>query len=423
MERNNLDYAPASGAASSKPDYPAATSALPGRDMPHRGSAKQLPSDPEGIRTQQGKDARIAIVDGDHATVQIVQKYLEDAGYHSLLKTTDPAEAVNLILREPPDLALLGISMPVISGLDILRVIKTVDQAGHVPVLFLTAADEPEVKGAAIELGVTDFLQKPVDPNELIPRVRNALLTKTYQDQLAQENARLEAEVKRRTAELVASREEVIHCLARTAEYRDNDSGQHVVRVGRYVGIIARELGFAEEQVELLELAARLHDLGKIAIPDSILQHPEKLDPDQVGLIHKHCDIGQQVLEPTAEDHWRTFRSHVRLGAGLLHVRSSPLLMLAAKIAQTHHERWDGTGYPLGLAGEDIPIEGRMTAVADVYDTLSSRRPYKRPFPREKCCAIMEDGRGTQFDPNILDAFFTRKREIIEIQIQYMDVE
>jgi len=372
---------------------------------------------------QSVANSRIAIIDDEPFNIRAIQKFLQYAGYQEFVTTPDPAEAIKLILQGSPDLVLLDIMMPVINGLDILRAIRTTNAIKHLPVLIVTSVENPKVKQEALELGATDFLQKPVDPNELIPRVRNTLLTKAYQDRLARENSGLEMEVNRRSAELIASREEVVHCLARAAEYRDDESGQHVVRVGKYVGIMARELGFDESQIELLELAARLHDLGKIAITDSILKQPGKLDPDQFSLMKQHCDIGSQVLEPIAEEHWKTLRSHVRLGAGLLHVRSSPLLMLAAKIAQTHHERWDGTGYPLGLAGEDIPIEGRMTAVADAYDVLSSRRPHKPTFSREKCCDILQEGRGTQFDPKILDAFFARKDEIIDVQIQYMDVD
>jgi putative two-component system response regulator len=153
------------------------------------------------------------------------------------------------------------------------------------------------------------------------------------------------------------------------------------------------------------------------------LRSPGKLEPEQFEVIQTHCGVAKRIMQPMEEEQCKTLRSHARLGAGLLHVRSSPLLMLAAKIAQTHHERWDGTGYPLGLAGEDIPIEGRMTAVADVYDALSSKRPYKPPFPREKCFAIMEEGRGTHFDPKVLDAFFARQEEIVNVQIQHMDID
>lgn len=374
-------------------------------------------------RDRLAKSSRIAIIDDEPASIQIVQKYLQDAGFRSFVTTSNSTEAMDTILREKPDLVLMDVVMPSATGIDVLHAVRKTDATKHLPVLFMTKVSDAETKRAAVELGATDFLHKPIDRHELVARVRNSLMTKAFQDELTHTNQRLEAEVKRRSAELITSREEVIHCLARTAEYRDDDSGQHVVRVGKYVGIMARELGFPEDHIELVDLASRLHDIGKIGIPDSIIQHPGKLERDQTGLAKRHCDVGQGALDPLTDEHWRILRSHTRLGAGLLHVRSSPLLMLAAKIAQTHHERWDGTGYPLGLAGDDIPIEGRMTAVADVYDVLSSRRPHKPPFPRKKCCAIMEDGRGTHFDPKILDAFFARKKEIIEIQIQYMDVE
>jgi putative two-component system response regulator len=260
-----------------------------------------------------------------------------------------------------------------------------------------------------------------VDPNDLIPRVRNALLTKAYQDRLANQTEYLEQQVRKRTAELAASRHEIVHCLARAAEFRDDITGHHVVRVGRFVGIIAKELGFGDQEVELLELAAQLHDVGKIGIPDSILKNPGKLDPEQFAVMRKHCGFAKSILRPLSDDEWVQAKAHVGIGATLLHVRSSPLLMLAAKIAQTHHEWWNGNGYPLGLAGEDIPIEGRMTAVADVYDALSTERPYKPPIPREKCFAMMEEERGTHFDPKVLDAFFANVDEIVRTQLQYMD--
>ena len=171
----------------------------------------------------------------------------------------------------------------------------------------------------------------------------------------------------------------MIHCLARAAEYRDDITGQHVVRVGRYAGIIARELGFSEADVEMLELAAQLHDVGKIGIPDAILNSHGKLDPEQFAVMQRHCSFAKKILTPLGEQEWRTLQTHSQLGASLLEISSSPILMLAARIAQTHHEWWNGDGYPLGLAGEDIPLEGRITAVADVFDALSSPRTYKAP--------------------------------------------
>jgi len=367
------------------------------------------------------KQARIMIVDDEELNILVARKHLADAGYSNFLTVTDSSTAVARIKEEKPDLILLDIMMPEVSGLDILHLLSLEDRLQHIPVLILSASTDTDLKRVCLELGVTDFLSKPVDPCELLPRVRNVLLNKHYRDQMAQHAEQLEQQVRQRTAELAASREEVVHCLARAAEYRDDDTGQHVVRVGKYVGVIARELGFSESRIEVIELAAKLHDIGKIGITDAILHKPGKLDPEQFELIRAHCAFGKDIISPLATSDWNVLKTHARLGASLLNVASSPLLLLAARIAQTHHERWDGTGYPLGLRGEDIPIEGRMTAVADVFDALSSRRPYKPAFPREKCFSILEEGRGSHFDPQVVDAFFRRSEDIIRIQIDYMD--
>ncbi|MCA9059760.1 MAG: HD domain-containing protein, partial [Planctomycetaceae bacterium] len=232
-----------------------------------------------------------------------------------------------------------------------------------------------------------------------------------------------EKQVERRTRELEATRQQLILCLARAAEHRDNDTGNHVIRVGRYAALIAQQLGYPAERLEMLEQAAQLHDVGKIGVPDSILFKPGRLDPDEYGLMKRHCALGKQIIEPISEKEWAILKAHTRIGESMLHVRSSSLLMLAARIAQTHHERWDGRGYPLGLKGEDIPLEGRIVAVADVFDALSSKRPYKDPMPREQCFSILQEGRGSQFDPMVVDAFFECSEQIIETQIDLMDEE
>ncbi len=372
-------------------------------------------------RMSETKSSRILIVDDEELNVRIVRKYLTDAGYTNFVTTSDSTEAVDLIRNERPDLVLLDVMMPEVSGIDILHLMHLDDRLHHTPVVVLSAAMDRDVKHICLELGVSDFVGKPIDPIELLPRVRNTLLNKQYRDQLSMHAEKLEEQVHQRTAELAASRQEIVHCLARAAEYRDDDTGHHVMRVGKYVGVIAREMNFNESRVEVLELAAQLHDIGKIGIPDVVLHKPGKLDDEERETINKHCAIGKQIIQPLTPHEWSIFKSHTRLGSNLLHVSSSPLLMLAARIAQTHHERFDGTGYPLGLKGEDIPIEGRMTAVADVYDALSTKRPYKAAFDREKCFEIMSEGRGTHFDPVVLDAFFRRSDEIVRIQMEYMD--
>ena len=369
------------------------------------------------------KTAKIMIVDDEPLNVMTFRQHLKMEGYEKFVTTSDAREALKLIRSELPDVVLLDIRMPEISGLDILRVVGLDPVLQHIPVLILTAATDPETRKLALDLGANDFLQKPIEPNELLPRVRNAIVIKKHYDMAASEAARLEQQVERRTRQLEATRQQLILCLARAAEHRDNDTGNHVIRVGRYTSIIARQMGYPEHKLEMLEQAAQLHDVGKIGIPDAILFKPSRLDKDEYNLMKRHCALGKQIIEPISEKEWNILKTHTRIGESMLHVRSSSLLMLAARIAQTHHEHWNGGGYPLGLKGDDIPLEGRIVAVADVFDALSSRRPYKEPFPRQKCFDILAEGRGTQFDPGVVDAFFECSEEIVEVQLLLMDEE
>ncbi len=369
------------------------------------------------------KSAKIMIIDDEPLNIMTFRQHLKMDGYENFVTTSDARESLHLLRNERPDVVLLDIRMPEISGLDILRVIGLDPILQHTPVLILTAASDPAIRKQALDLGASDFLQKPIDPNELLPRVRNAVVIKKHYDMASSEAARLEQQVERRTRQLEATRQQLILCLARAAEHRDNDTGNHVIRVGRYTAIIARQMGYPENRLEMLEQAAQLHDVGKIGIPDAILFKPGKLGVDEYDLMKRHCALGRQIIEPISEKEWNILKTHTRIGESMLHVRSSSLLMLAARIAQTHHERWDGKGYPLGLLADDIPLEGRIVAVADVFDALSSKRPYKDPFPRQKCFDILREGRGTQFDPAVIDAFFDCADEIVEIQLLLMDEE
>jgi putative two-component system response regulator len=378
----------------------------------------------EPLQQEQAlRGSKIMIVDDEPINVKLARKYLVMEGYENFVLTTDSREVMTLIERDEPDLVLLDVMMPYVSGLDILGTIRASERWRHLPVIILTAASDQATKRRAIELGVSDFLGKPVDPTELVPRIRNVLLVKQHYDHLQKYSELLEAEVLRRTAELARSRQEVIHCLARAAEFRDDDTGRHVCRVGRYARLIGEELGWKGEQLEMLEQAAQLHDIGKIGIPDSILLKPGKLAPEEMEIMQKHSAFGKKITQSLPNHEMNVLRGHAELGSKLLQSTESPILALAATIAISHHEKWDGSGYPLGLAGEDIPIAGRITAVADVFDALSSKRPYKPPFPLEKCFELLEEGRGRHFDPQIVDAFFKRRKDIVDTQIRFADVD
>jgi putative two-component system response regulator len=190
--------------------------------------------------------------------------------------------------------------------------------------------------------------------------------------------------------------------LARAAEYRDDDTGHHVIRVGKYARLVAKQLGMDAESLDIIEQAAQLHDVGKIGIPDDVLRKPGKLSESEFEVIQKHCGFGKRILQRMSPGEEQAMRRHADFGAEILKTSPSPILDMATRIALTHHEWWDGSGYPLGLKGDNIPLEGRITAVADVFDALSTKRCYKDAFPIEKCFAIMEEGRGRQFDPRIL---------------------
>jgi putative two-component system response regulator len=380
--------------------------------------------------SDQVRDAQILIVDDQETNIQVVQRYLELEGYHHLHGLSDSTRVMATVDRLHPDIVLLDIMMPEISGMALLQQLREQAWSRHLPVIILTAADDLATRTRALDLGATDFLGKPIEPVELIPRIRNALQAKFYQDALQLQTAELERLVAQRTEalaqrtrELETSRLEVLHCLGRACEYRDNETGRHVVRVGRYVGLLGRAIGLDAETLTLYELTAPLHDVGKIGVPDAILLKPGKLTPDEYELVKRHAAYGKQALDTMAAEQWQAFQAHTRIGEGVFGQCRSPILQVAATIALTHHERWDGTGYPLGLAGEDIPLAGRLTAVADVFDSLSCKRPYKPPLPMDQCFDIMRELRGKQFDPRLLDAFFALRKQIVEVQIELAEAE
>lgn len=368
-----------------------------------------------------GPEARVMIVDDDVSNIEIVREYLKADGFEHFVTTTSTSLALPKIKSYMPDIVLLDINMPNATGLEILQAMQDDPAIKLIPTIVLTSSTSSDDKLQALRLGASDFLAKPIDPSELILRVENVLAVKAYQDHLAKQSEQLEREIRLRTRELIRSRQEAIHCLARAAEYRDDDTGQHVLRVGRYAALISQELGFPVAAIELIEQAAQLHDVGKIGVPDSILHKPGKLDPQEFEIMRGHCGMGRRIINPLSHEESIRLKQHTSVGMQIMNSTTSPVLKLASVIAATHHEKWDGSGYPNGLSGTDIPIEGRIVAVADVFDALGSDRPYKKAFPVEKCVEIMREGRGKHFDPNVLDAFLRRLDDAIGIRNSYVD--
>ncbi len=378
-------------------------------------------SSPTNEENRTPRDACVMIIDDESINIEIVKAYLEEEGFENLIATTQASQAMDMLREHRPDIVLLDIKMPEISGLELLRMMRSDRDMMMIPAIVLTAANDPQVKLQALRLGASDFLAKPVDPSELTLRLENVLAVKAYQDHLADYSEKLERQVQIRTEELVHSRQEAIHCLARAGEFRDDDTGRHVTRVGRYSALIAAELGFPQAAVDLIEQAAQLHDVGKIGIPDAILHKPGKLDPQEFEIIQEHCNIGRRIINPLSHEESIRLKTHTSVGLQIMGSTNSPVLRLASVIAATHHEKWDGTGYPKGLAGNAIPIEGRIVAVADVFDALSSARPYKEAFPLDRCLKILADSRSKHFDPRVLDAFLRRKDEAIHVREDYVD--
>jgi putative two-component system response regulator len=373
-----------------------------------------------GVDAATVKLSKLMVVDDEPTNVKIVRRLLELEGFSQFVTTTDGRKAMTLIRDERPDCVLLDLMMPFVTGLDVLDEMRHDPATAHIPAIILTAVTDHKVRCEALKRGATDFLNKPVDPAELAPRVFNVLTVKAYQDQLLRYNQNLESAVRERTRQLEQAYREIGLVLARAAEYRDNDTGLHVVRVGRYARLIGEELGIVGDAADLLERAAQLHDVGKIGIPDAILLKPGRLTDEEFDLMKRHCSFGDRILQPYSDDESSSndeghedFRN-ITNGA-------TPLLVLAHRIAMSHHEHWDGTGYPTGLKGEEIPLEGRITAVADVFDALSSKRCYKDSFPIDECFETMAEKRGNHFDPQVLDAFLSRRDDVVDVLMRFAD--
>jgi putative two-component system response regulator len=319
------------------------------------------------------------------------------------------------------DAIVTDVKMPGISGLQLLQLVQESPATRDIPVVVLTGLLDRVLKRRALDLGATDLLSKPVELEDLLARLRNVLRLKSYRDELRAANDSLEHRVHERTEELTRSRLDIIWRLGKVAEHRDVETGNHVIRVGSYSRVIAEAMWKNRGFVETLFLAAPLHDIGKIGIPDSILLRRGPLSPGQRKQMEKHCEIGTRILRDesrvrTAFQEWRGANSQSEL-AGY----ENPFLETAASIALAHHEKWDGSGYPQGLSGEQIPLEARIVAISDVFDALTSKRPYKEPHSERHALQILREAEGKHFDPDVYSAFLEALPEIQAIRKRFAD--
>jgi two-component system response regulator RpfG len=311
----------------------------------------------------------------------------------------DPVKALEWAKNNPHDLVVTDYKMPNMDGVEFTHWFRKVPSCTDIPLVIITCVDDKQVRYKALEAGATDFLSKPIDHYECRARCRN-LLQLREQQVIIKDRARwLELEVRKKTSEMEHREKETLLRLAKAGEYRDEETGNHVVRMSEYAHLIADELGLDEQLCETIRLAAPMHDIGKIGIPDGILLKAGKLTNQE----------------------WDIMRSHTRIGYEILCNSPSHYIQAGAAIALHHHERFDGKGYPNGLSGRDIPIEARISTVADVFDALRSERPYKAPWSMEKTLDYLESQRGEHFDPDCIDAFFARIDQVIDIQNRLPD--
>ena len=320
----------------------------------------------------------LLLVDDEPANLQVLRHILQEG--HRLLFARDGAKALQLAQQEHPQLILLDIMMPGITGLDVCRALKADPRTAAIPVIFVTALTDIGDETAGFEAGAVDYILKPVSAPIVRARVRTHL-SLVHAD------------------ELYETRLQIIQRLGRAAEYKDNETGLHVVRMSHYSAILARAAGFSEKAAEELLHAAPMHDVGKLGVPDAILRKPGALDAEE----------------------WAIMRRHPEIGAEIIGEHNSSLLRMARKIALYHHEKWDGSGYPHGLAGEAIPVEARIVAIADVFDALTSARPYKQPWPVERALELLRKEQGHHFEPALVDAFLGQLDQILEVRTRFAE--
>ena len=340
------------------------------------------------VRADRSREARVLIIDDHQANIEALSRIVRGAGFLSVNSATEPLAGVELVRTWNPDLILLDLHMPGLDGFGVLDAIRPQLSGGYLPVLMLTADSSDETKRRALAGGAKDFITKPFDATEVRLRIENLLETRSAYTTISRQNELLETRVAERTRELEEAQVEILQRLAAAAEFRDDETGEHTQRVGHLAALLAAELRLSAAHVDRIRRAAPLHDVGKIGIPDSILLKPGRLTRGERGIM----------------------RTHTTIGAAMLAGGRSELVQTAERIALSHHEWWDGKGYPEGRAGERIPVEARVVAVADFFDALTHKRPYRPGWPLEKAIAEIVAERGRHFDPAVVDALLAVRR-------------
>ena len=354
----------------------------------------------------------ILIVDDSPDNLSLLSGLLKDE--YRLKVANNGEKAIKIAQAESkPDLILLDIMMPGLSGYEVCETLKADTSTSHIPIIFLTAMTGAEDEKKGLEVGGADYITKPISPPIVLARVKTQLQNKAASDFLRDQNSFLEEEISERTKEVMAIQDVTILAMASLAETRDNDTGNHIRRTQYYVLALANALKssprfsrfLTEHNIRMLFKSAPLHDIGKVGIPDRILLKPGKLDDDEFEIMKTHTTLGRDALTNAEKS----------LGTDV------EFLAMAKEIAYSHQEKWDGSGYPEGIGGDDIPISARLMAVADVYDALISRRIYKEGMPHEKACEVIQQGAGSHFDPDVTDAFMQIHEEFREIAKRYAD--
>jgi putative two-component system response regulator len=355
----------------------------------------------------------ILVVDDTPDNLILMSELLKD--YYKIKVANSGVKALKIAQSDtPPDLILLDVMMPDLDGYEVCKQLKANPQTRHIPIIFLTAKSDVTDETKGLELGAIDYITKPINPAIVMARVKTHLDMKMMQDFLRNQNSFLEAEIDKRTREVAAIQDVTIHAMASLAETRDNETGNHIRRTQNYVRVLAQKLRhhprfshFLDDDkiIEILFKSAPLHDIGKVGIPDNILLKPGRFEPEEFEIMKTHPELGRRAI----------LHAEYELGIEV------PFLKYAKEIAYAHQEKWNGSGYPLGLSGDDIPISARLMAIADVYDALISRRVYKEGMPHEKALQIIIEGKGSHFDPDMVDAFLELQDDFKAIAAKYAD--